>query len=46
MEVHAGVRTCKCPRSVADILGDWRAGGGKLELQLQLVTVLHQSGAC
>ena len=23
----AGVRTCKCPRSVADILGDWKGGG-------------------
>ena len=31
----AGVRTCKCPRSVTDILGDWRAGGrGGLELKL------------
>ena len=24
----AEVRTCKCPRYVADILGDWKGGGG------------------
>ena len=29
----AEVRTCKCPRYVADILGDWK-GGGWLELKL------------